>query len=69
MLTSLYYTSSESVTSKNASFKVLIVILLRVHVVWFVTLCCWMSDSQHFERTLGTTDPTTQYHIPEFSTV
>ena len=33
-------------------------------VFWNVMLHQWASDSQHFKRTLGTTQPT-QLHIPE----
>jgi len=50
MLTSLHYTSTELVKSKNASFKVLIVLFLRIHIFWFVTLWRWMSGFQHVEE-------------------
>jgi len=48
MLTSLYYTSTELVKSKNANFKVLLVVFLRIHIFWFVTLWQWMSGEEHW---------------------
>jgi len=53
MLTSWYYTSTELVKSKNASFKVLVVVFLRIHIFWFVTLWPWMSGFQHDEEHWG----------------
>jgi len=53
VLTSLYYTSTELVESKNASFKVLIVVFLRIRIFWFVTLWRWMSGFQHVEECRG----------------
>jgi hypothetical protein len=69
MIISLYYTVTELVKSKNASFKVLVVVFLRIHIFWFVTLWHWMSGFQRVERTVGTTNPMMQGNIPEFSTV
>ena len=31
------------------TFEVLTVVLLRIHVLWDVMLCCWMNDSWYFE--------------------
>jgi len=53
LLTSLCYTSTESVKSKNASFEVLVVVFLRIHIFWFVTVWCWMSGFQHVKEQWG----------------
>jgi len=53
MLTSLYYTSTELVKSKYASFEVLVVVFLRIHIFWFVTFWLWMSGFQHVEEHWG----------------
>jgi hypothetical protein len=35
---------------KTARFEVLIAVLLKIQVFWFVTLCRWESNSGRFER-------------------